>query len=182
MILTDNEKLPRLFLYGQTLKPITLRTQGAFTGINIQLYPFALKSIFGVDAFELTDRYLDFSSAYSSCEFDLERRLTDEPDSLNQSQLLLSYLQNQMHKILPSSDQAIAYSINSIMDSSGIISLQSIHQELQISERTFQRKFLQHVGVAPSTFKRICKFRMVLDKKSLSITEIVNRKGCMKLF
>ena len=56
-----NKKMPALFLYGQTLKPIELEIRGAYTLVIFQLYPFVLKSFFDVIPQSINDDcyYLD---------------------------------------------------------------------------------------------------------------------------
>jgi len=50
-----NKKMPFLFLYGQTIKPIELVINGAYKLIIFQLYPFVLKSFFNVSAKDIND-------------------------------------------------------------------------------------------------------------------------------
>jgi AraC-like DNA-binding protein len=38
--------------------------------------------------------------------------------------------------------------------------LKTIHKELNLTERTFQRIFKKYVGVAPNEYRRICQFQM----------------------
>jgi AraC-like DNA-binding protein len=49
-----------------------------------------------------------------------------------------------------------------IHQSDGNISLKNIQKDLQLSERSFERRFKQCVGVSPKLFSRICRFQASL--------------------
>lgn len=58
-LLPRKKKLSELFLYGQTLDPVSLDVTGPFKFIVFQLYPFASKYLLGVDPKELNDECFD---------------------------------------------------------------------------------------------------------------------------
>ncbi|UOQ68039.1 helix-turn-helix domain-containing protein [Hymenobacter volaticus] len=39
-----------------------------------------------------------------------------------------------------------------------------MQESLHMSERSFQRKFKQHVGIPPKLFSRICRFQVSLNQ------------------
>src|SRR5688572_18004401 len=58
-LLPQKKRLSELFLYGQTLKPVTLSVKGPFKFIVVQLYPFASRYLLGVHPKELNDDCFD---------------------------------------------------------------------------------------------------------------------------
>ncbi|WP_313511920.1 DUF6597 domain-containing transcriptional factor [Sphingobacterium sp.] len=56
-----NKKLPQLFLYGQTTRYTEHKAVQPFRNIGIYFQPTALKSIFGIDANELTNQHIDIN-------------------------------------------------------------------------------------------------------------------------
>lgn len=53
------KKLSELFLYSQTLDPVSLDVEGPYKFIVFQLYPFASKYLLGIDPKELNDDCYD---------------------------------------------------------------------------------------------------------------------------
>lgn len=164
IILNRNErKLSRLFLYGQTVKPITISTIGTFKAIIVHFFPPALKSLYGIDAHELTDTCMDYSLLPGAEAADLKDRLLEETNTSIQISILVNAVRRLLHTIRPATNGELYYATNRISRSGGAISLPSLQKELKISERTFQRRFLQHVGITPRLYIRICKFYAVLN-------------------
>src|SRR5690349_14202887 len=56
-----HKELSPFFMYGQTLKPIEIAIEGTFRLIVFQLYPFAAKTLFGVNPKELNDDCQDLT-------------------------------------------------------------------------------------------------------------------------
>jgi len=52
--------------------------------------------------------------------------------------------------------------VRQLMQAKTLTSLKDIRRQLNISERTFERRFADHVGIAPKLFARICQFRASL--------------------
>ncbi len=58
-LLPERKPLSELFLYGQTLEPVSLDVKGPYEFIVFQLYPFASKYLLGVDPKKLNDDCYD---------------------------------------------------------------------------------------------------------------------------
>src|SRR5690606_24037122 len=50
------QKMPEAFIYGQTLQPVEIRIRGRFQLVIFQLYPFALRTIFGLNPHSTTEK------------------------------------------------------------------------------------------------------------------------------
>src|SRR5687768_944411 len=59
---SSNKELSPFFMYGQTLKPIEVAIKGSYRLIVFQLYPFAAKTLFGVNPKELNDDCQDLNA------------------------------------------------------------------------------------------------------------------------
>lgn len=57
-------------------------------------------------------------------------------------------------------DKGLDFAVRQIVQAKNLASLKDIRRQLNISERTFERRFSDHVGVAPKLFARICQFRV----------------------
>jgi AraC-like DNA-binding protein len=56
------------------------------------------------------------------------------------------------------------FALSSIIQSKGSVSLITLRETLQLSERSFERKFKQHVGIPPKLFSRIARFQASLNQ------------------
>ena len=182
MFLNRNEKkLATLFLYGQTVKPIEITAFGSFRMIIVYLYPHVIKSLFGIEAREITDTCLDFDLLPFTGVKDFTARLSEDISVENQVHVLSDFLLKLIdrHKVTIEND--LQYVTTHLADAKGNVPLRALQNELQVSERTFERKFLQHVGVSPRLFARICRFHAALSQlrsnNYLKLTDIAYESG-----
>lgn len=177
----DQRKLSRLFLYGQTVKPIEISTKGPFQAIIVHLFPHTIKSLFGIDADELRDDCIPAEKLTRKNIFHLEGILSDTTCLETRLNLIINAMKRWLYVQDVSINKEFQFATQTIIQSKGTVPLESIHVELDISERTFQRRFLEHVGVTPQLFRRICKFYATLNqlnKNSFSsLTEVAYDHG-----
>ncbi len=154
------KKLPPFFLYGQTITRTRLFFTGTFKTIGISLFPHTLKSIFGLNAAELTDNCIDFRLITRHLPEQLLNTATHE----KQLQVLSDYLFEQLQKNEMQVDAVTHYALNQIIQSKGVIALKELQQHMQLTERSFERRFNQHVGITPKLFAKICRFQACLQQ------------------
>lgn len=158
----NSKQLPSIFLYGQATTHAELSTNGKSSITGVFFYPNALKSIFGLNADELTDTCIDIKLMPADKEFQLSERLLNSSSIDDQIEIMSSYLISEIKKNNINSDESIQYALSLIRGSDGNISLKNVQKDLQLSERSFERRFKQYVGVSPKLFSRICRFQASL--------------------
>ena len=153
-----SNKQPPLFLYGQTVKPVLMSLAGPFKVIVFYLYPYAIKSLFRFGAHELTDGCLDLglhaTASFKPAVEAIQEATITEHQVAAISKYLLAVIERQ--RILV--DTTIQYAVNRITKTNGQVSLKELRNMLFVTERTFERRFEQHVGISPKLFARICQF------------------------
>ncbi len=157
-----NEKLPPVFLYGQATQYTELHYAEKIRTIGVYFYPHALKSVFGMDAHELTDSCIDVGRLPANHGSQLAEKLVNQPSATAQIQLLSAYLHAQIRQNRAPTDHSIQLAISGIIGSSGRVSLKELQQRAQLSERSFERRFKQSVGLSPKLFARIRRFQASL--------------------
>jgi AraC-like DNA-binding protein len=60
-------------------------------------------------------------------------------------------------------DQLVQYALQEIVRSNGNVPLKELLKQVNLSERTLERKFKESVGVSPKLFSRICQFQATLS-------------------
>jgi hypothetical protein len=73
--ISQNNRVSCLFLFGQTISPVELYTEGRLTIIAYFFYPHVLKTLFGISAKELTDISIDLDQLQSSKNLSLKEQL-----------------------------------------------------------------------------------------------------------
>lgn len=158
------KQMPSLFLYGQTVQHREIHTNGYFSAMGIRFYPNGLKSIFGFDADELTDTCVDVNVVATKQNLFLAEQLANAPSISHQIEQLSAYLLAQISKKRPQYDKTTQYVLNQMVESKGAVFLKELQQELNVTERSFERKFKRYVGISPKLFSRICRFQASLSQ------------------
>lgn len=161
-LVMDDRQLPGLFLYGQTTKHTEITSAGVFRSCGVMFHPHGLKSVFGVNAAELTDSCMDPDVVSVRKEYRLAERLSDARSVTAQVKILESYLYTQINnKDIPG---IVEYAVSQIVRSNGNISMRDLQEELQITEKSLERKFKDHVGIPPKLFSGICRYQASLHQ------------------
>lgn len=167
MMLNNTRKLSSLFLYGQTVKPIELNPSGQFRMIIFLLYPYVTKAIFRINSHEITDDCLDLGLLPSNPVVNILEKLQETDSAQKQVELISQCLFRFISLYNIEIDRALHYAVSFMMKSKGSSSIKTLREYLKIPERTFERKFEQHVGVSPKLFARICQFQGALTQLKL---------------
>lgn len=165
-LLPKGKRLSELFLYGQTLDPVSLDAEGPFRFVVFQLYPFASKYLLGVDPKELNDECFDLLQLKQVDVVSFHQALKNTNDLEKQvsiiSRLMLALI--EANKVAP--DDQIQKGIELILKQNGKLTIKSLLQELPLTERTFERRFKSEVGLSPKQFAKIVQFQSSLHHLS----------------
>jgi AraC-like DNA-binding protein len=168
----DGHKLPHLFLHGLTKSYSHKTATGKYRNIVVYFQSNALKSIFGMDACEFTDSYVDLNDALKN---DLTDQLLDENETDKRIEILSAFIYRQIFKNKFRPNETTSYAISKI-NAQSTESLLDIRSELGLSERALERIFKTDIGVSPKMFFRICRFQAALDhlreRSFRSLTEL----------
>lgn len=153
--------VPVLFVYGQmTLPGVMHHKCGTFTTTQIVLKPHALNTLLGVNAAELTNSVVDLREFAAA---DLSERLLDTEGQPGQSDLLLNFLIRRLERA-QSSDALVRESLHLIDANTGAVSVSHLLEKLNISERQFEKRFSQTVGLSPQFYIRVRRFNEALRR------------------
>lgn len=156
-----NLKMPKAYLYGQTIMPIELKMKGAYKIITFQLYPFVLNTFFNLNAKAYNDGCIDMLQFQDWHK--VQENLILQTDTNTQIEIIEHYLHQLAIEKYEHLDFAISESIQLILNSKKTISVQEIAQKANLTLRTFQRRFTSEVGLSPKEFIQITKFQQSLE-------------------
>ncbi|GAA0554882.1 AraC family transcriptional regulator [Chitinophaga japonensis] len=146
-----------LTLFGQTVFPDTLTIREDFTLIAYFFQPYALNSLFGVSAQELTDNPIDLNLLPAQVRAGLQEQLLNATGSSEMIALLDNYIFSLTTRI-KTDMRIIKYAVEKIASAPSKKNLAVVQQELYMTGRTFQRLFRKNIGIIPTQFRRISQF------------------------
>jgi AraC-like DNA-binding protein len=158
------KKLPAIYLHGQPVKASELTYSGKFLAIGINFQPYALRSIFGLNANELTNTGIDLTCIHTKQSINLAEQLVNDETVEGRIKRLSNYLLYQHQHNIRQTDETVKYAIALITQSKGNLPLKELQQKLQLSERSLERRFSQVIGISAKLFSRIVRFQETLDQ------------------
>ncbi|WP_298739726.1 helix-turn-helix transcriptional regulator [uncultured Chitinophaga sp.] len=160
----NHDKLPDIFLYGQATRPRILHSCGNFGSIGVFFYPNAVKAVFGLNAHEITDDCIDLVAFSNRQGVSLYAQIAEAKGAAEQVAILSSYLFSRILDNKAIADPGMKHAVHQIVQSKGSVSLKFLQEQLFLTERSFERKFKQWVGISPKLFARICRFQSSLQQ------------------
>jgi len=175
-VIPHQKKMPDLFIYGQTINPIELEIKGSYSVIVVQLYPFVLKSFYGIDPKSINDDcYIPNNTKQVLSNL---RSSATTDDCI---ELIKAYLLNTFEKRKSNLDFKIHHALEMIIAGNGTENIGQIAKELDFNIRTFERRFLAETGLSPKQFARIIQFQTSLQqltsKDYNKLSDIVYENG-----
>lgn len=155
---------PICYVYGQTVEPVNIFFPSGFHAVGVYFHPHALQSIFGLPAFEWTDRCIAMDVLDGKVGALLVEQLLNTSAADRQIGILADYLCQRIAANAAKLDAEALYAAKRLVSSGGRLALRELQRELRISERGFQRKFREAIGVSPKLFSRICQFQGAMQQ------------------
>jgi AraC-like DNA-binding protein len=157
-------KIPDSYVFGQTINPIVLQAPKDCILISVALYPHVLQSIFRFNASEITDGFVDLQDLPGKPHTEAIAQLWETNDPQQQLRLIFRYLEALIERNSAAPDKGIQYAVNRIWQGKERGAFKNLHRELNVSERTFERKFEQQVGLSPRLLANITQFQASLSQ------------------
>jgi AraC-like DNA-binding protein len=168
----SNTHVPTLFLYGPGIEPGVMNyRKGAWTTVQVILKPHALKTLLGIDATALkgTVDLHEFTTE------DLNSQLLEARNGQARIGILTDFLLSRFEQV-KARDTLIEESLRLIRAHGGAITVKSLLEHLNISERQFERRFSQTVGVSPQAYIRVKRFneavRLIKSRRYQRLTDV----------
>ncbi|WNJ17692.1 helix-turn-helix domain-containing protein [Pontibacter sp. G13] len=169
VLLPANKRLSTLFLYGQTIDPVSLDIRGAYHFVVFQLYPFASKYLLGVDPRQLNDDCYDLCQLEYLDPPEILLQLSKRTQPNEQIDTLCEMMRAMIqHEHLRQHEQ-ISQAIRLIIRAKGQVEMRTVQDAVAMTPRTFERNFMAEVGLSPKQFAKIIQFQTSL--RSLTETQ-----------
>lgn len=145
--------IPTLYVYGQVTEPgIMNHTKRPYTVTQVVLKPHALNSLLGLNASVLTNQLVTLD-AFSAR--DLNNQLMESHSHHQCVSLLTNFLLNRASQAHPR-DSLVEEALRLIHKN--VDSVKDLLEHVNLSERQFERRFRQVVGISPQFYIRVKRF------------------------
>jgi AraC-like DNA-binding protein len=166
---------PTLFIYGQMTEPCVVSyKKEPFTTTQIFLKPQSLQTLFGVNASALTNRLVELREFSAG---DLNMQLLEAKNERQRLTLLTNFLTSKL-KQETRHDRLIEESLRIIHDNVGCMSVKYLFEYLNLSERQFEKRFSQAVGLNPQFYIRVKRFneaiRLMQTRQFETLTDLAH--------
>lgn len=145
---------PKNFLTGQATKSYQLQLSGKIGMVGIVFRPAGLNALFGLPMYEFSDERTNLRDVLGR-QIDEWCDKIEEANSHNERIALLEQFLNLQFLRENVKSDCTDYAANLIVDQRGMVNINDLMNELFVSRRQFERKFLQKVGVSPKYYARI---------------------------
>jgi AraC-like DNA-binding protein len=166
---------PPLFLYGPGMEPSVMQySRGSFTTMQVIFRPHALYTLLGMNASRLAN---EWSSLHEFWPEDLEGQLIEAKNEQERTTLLTSFLVAKLKQAKPR-DPLVDESLRLIHHKIGSLHVHDLLDALNISERQFERRFVQTVGLPPHSYIRVKRFqeaiRLIKTRRFERLTDVAS--------
>ncbi len=164
---------PPLFLYGPGTEPSVMHyKRGSSTTTQVIFKPHALKTLLGINASRLSDGWADLHEFSAE---DLQVQLLEAKNEQERLTLLINFLVARF-KQAKTRDTLVEESLRFIHTNIGSIHVKDLLDYLHLSERQFERRFAQTVGLSPHLYIRVKRFneaiRLIKTRQFERLTDI----------
>jgi len=175
----DNELHKRSIVTFRMSRPMDVQMRKGTGCLAICFYPGMAHHFFQLPMHVLSDLTVSLSDLWNNMATEIEERLAGICNDEERVNLVQKYLLQLL--TLDKHDAQVAYCLNQVQLSRGLITVSKLTNNLGLSQRHLSRKFQQYVGLSPKEYLRVSRFICSLDhlKKypALSLTEVAYESG-----
>lgn len=168
----SNTDVPTLFVYGPGIEPGVMSfRKGCWTTLQVILKPYALRTLLGIDASALKGTV----DLHEFTADDLGSQMLEASNEQARLRILTDFLLSRFRQA-KARDTLIEESLRLIRTHKGAITVKALREHLSISERQFERRFSQTVGVSPQAYIRVKRFneamRLIKSRRYTRLTDV----------
>lgn len=176
----DKKTLPKTFVAGQSIRNYFLHISGKICMVGIVFKPTGLYHYLKIPMYGLTGERIPLLDIFPEETPIIENEIIKASSTSERLKVLLSFLES-LHQHGAFATEQITLASNKILDLNGDISVNDLLENVFMSRRQFERKFLNEVGVSPKMYAKIRRFgytcRFLAGKRKVNLTEVLYKGG-----
>jgi AraC-like DNA-binding protein len=147
---------------GQTISPTRIASDVDFAGLGVKLRIGAIYTLFGIPAYELTNRAVALDDILGNSAAELIERISESPTSIQK----IKHIENAFVHLAQKNGRknfSVEFAILESLTRDHSISISCLAEQFGYSSRQLQRRLNNFIGLPPRLFKRIHRFEKILD-------------------
>ncbi len=147
---TQHKSICAATLKGATSKPAVFYMEPNYSHVAVSFFPHAVKALFGIDADETIDEVFDLHHFFPD---DVIEKIIEARNNQTRISLMDTHLLKRL-----TSMKEVDWRVINFLHLCPATHYGRLLKHYGISERQFERKFLQSIGLTPSYYKRVLRF------------------------
>lgn len=152
------------FVGGLYARPVRVRHEGSYRGVQFDLEPPAAAALLGVPAGELRERVVGLDDLLGPDAARLAERLDDAPDAAARFATLDDELLRRLRRARAGARPDVERAWARLCATGGRIRIDALAGELRCSRRHLAQRFAQDVGAPPKVAARLIRFQAVRER------------------
>lgn len=170
----DDQAMPQLYIYGQFTQHSEHTVSGKFKIIGAYLEPTALKTLFHLDAFELSNQNIALEDLVSDL---ILEQLVNASGTAEKITIISNFILDRINHAKHHNEKA-RYASSLIQNGK---TLPEVQQQMNLSERSLERLSKQYIGMSPKLYARIIRFQSSLailrQSPSLNLSTVAHQSS-----
>jgi AraC-like DNA-binding protein len=143
-------------LKGATSKPALVQMEPTYSHVAVSFFPHALKALFGIDGHQTIDEIIDLHHFFPN---DVIEQIMEAKNHHARISLLDACLLKKLNDA-----KAVDWRVINFLNLCPRAHYGRQLKYYGISERQFERKFIQSIGLTPAYYKRVVRFETAHDR------------------
>lgn len=158
------KKTPKIELWGQITKPLSIRSAGKHVMLGIKFYTHSASYFFNDQMGVFNDNITDLQDVIGRVAQTLHQRLLETDGEQNRIDLLETFLLKRLstHEKKSFHINKVADILDSILKDASGSNITNIASRHNITTRYLQRLLHQHTGLSPKSYDKINRFQQSL--------------------
>ena len=165
-------------ILGHTEKFRQFPMNGNMDLFGVSLFSHAVPCLFNISTSELTDQVINLDTLLDDQGKTINEKMSNAITAEKRLEVLSGYFKAQLVKGR-FEDRLIIKSIKQIKRNQGIVNINDLASEVCLSQKQFERRFVEYSGFNPKLYARIIRFEAALwDRRSYNtLTGVAHAYG-----
>lgn len=165
-------------IQGQTSHPRQFPAGGFFELFGVALYSHAVPGLFHIPASELNDQFISPDTLLNAQGNQLTERVILASTTYARIKIVTDYFKARLAQER-FDDRGIIQTVKQIRHHKGNINIVDLAQQLNLSQKQFQRRFKTYSGFNPKLYARVVRFEAILNSYAhyANLTEAAYANG-----
>ncbi len=155
---SQGEYLPNCFLSGLSMTNYSLKFQGKVGTCGIIFQGTAFQKLIPIpNPEDIIDKRIDLNSVLGSEGDEVLLKICSAQSNQERIDILEDFLMRKLSEKSPTVE-GIDLAVNIIYEKKGMLSIDELSDQINLSPRQFRRKFKERVGISPKAYARVIRF------------------------